>query len=158
MNPPITITPSALPSLPLNERRDLPDTAAIYFVLTGTAVLYIGQSVSLWQRWLAHHRLSQLNEYGCCRIAWMQVDDVSLLDGIERACIAHFNPLLNDQDTADGRAVKEGEEWVNVRISAEMKVRIETWGADIGRSMSYILRRLAEEALEAGRDERRERL
>ncbi len=158
MNPPITITPSALPSLPLNERRDLPDTAAIYFVLTGTAVLYIGQSVSLWQRWLAHHRLSQLNEYGCCRIAWMQVDDVSLLDGIERACIAHFNPLLNDQDTAGGRAVKEGEEWVNVRISADMKARIETWGADIGRSMSYILRRLAEEALEAGRDERRERL
>jgi len=57
-----------------------------------------------------------------------------------------------------GRAVKEGEEWVNVRISADMKARIETWGADIGRSMSYILRRLAEEALEAGRDERGERL
>ncbi len=158
MNSPITITPSALPSLPLDERRDLPDAAAIYFVLAGDTVLYIGQSRALRQRWLAHHRLKQLNAHGGCRMAWMQVDDVSLLDGIERACIAHFNPLLNDQDTAGGRAVKEGEEWVNVRISAEMKVRIETWGADIGRSMSYILRRLAEEALEAGRDERRERL
>ena len=32
---PATITPSELPSLPLDERRDLPDTAVIYAVLAG---------------------------------------------------------------------------------------------------------------------------
>jgi len=42
-----TIDPTVLPSLPLDERRGLPDTAAIYFVLAGDTVLYIGQSVSL---------------------------------------------------------------------------------------------------------------
>ncbi len=36
-------TLAVLPSLPLDERRDLPDTAAIYFVLVGDTVLYIGQ-------------------------------------------------------------------------------------------------------------------
>ncbi len=41
------ITPSALPSLPLDERRDLPDTATIYFVLAGDTVLYVGQSMAL---------------------------------------------------------------------------------------------------------------
>ncbi len=30
-----TITPSELPSLPLDKRSALPDTAAIYFVLAG---------------------------------------------------------------------------------------------------------------------------
>jgi len=43
-----TVPPLALlPSLPLNERRDLPDTAAIYFVLAGDSVLYVGQPLHL---------------------------------------------------------------------------------------------------------------
>jgi len=95
------VTPAALPSVSIDERRELPDTAAIYFVLTGTAVLYIGQSVSLRQRCLAHHRLAQLNERGGCRIAWMMVDDTSLLDELEQACITHFQPVLNGTEIGD---------------------------------------------------------
>jgi hypothetical protein len=92
-----------LPSLPLDERRDLPDTPAIYVVMAGDTVLYVGQSVNLRQRWLAHHRFAQLNERGGCRIAWMQVEDASLLDELERACIAHFHPVLNDSPILGGR-------------------------------------------------------
>ncbi len=66
-----TIDPAVLPSLPLDERSALPDTPAIYFVMAGDTVIYVGQSVNLRQRWLAHHRLQQLNEHGGCRIAWM---------------------------------------------------------------------------------------
>jgi len=47
MSLPITIMPSELPSLPLDERGALPDTAAIYVVLAGDTVLYIGQSTLL---------------------------------------------------------------------------------------------------------------
>jgi len=43
--PPLAV----LPSLPLEERRDLPDTAAIYVVMAGDTVLYVGQSVS-WRQ------------------------------------------------------------------------------------------------------------
>jgi len=147
-----TIDPTVLPSLPPDERRGLPNTAAIYFVLAGDTVLYVGQSRALRQRWLAHHRLKQLNAHGGCRIAWMQVDDVNLLDGIERGCIAHFNPLLNDQDTAGGRIVREGELWFNVRISAKQKARLDTWARRNGASSSLVMRLLLQEALDAGRD------
>ncbi len=90
------IIPAALPSLPLEERKALPDTAAVYFVLAGDTMLYIGQSVNVRQRWHAHHRFAQLNEYGGCRIAWMHVDDARLLDDLEEACRTHFRPILND--------------------------------------------------------------
>jgi len=103
-----TIDPTVLPSLPLDERRGLPDTAAIYFVLAGDTVLYVGQSTNLRQRWAAHHRLNQLNERGGCRIAWMQVDDSGLLGELERACIAHFNPALNDSSVMDRMLVEFG--------------------------------------------------
>lgn len=89
------INPADLPAIPLAERAALPDTPAVYFVMAGDTVLYIGQSVNVRQRWGAHHRLQQLNEYGACRIAWMAVDDAGLLDDLERACIAHFEPVLN---------------------------------------------------------------
>jgi hypothetical protein len=88
---------ASLPSVPLADRKALPASAAIYFVLSGDTVLYIGQTWSLRQRWAAHHRLDQINEYGACRIAWIQVDDIVLLDDIERACIEHFSPVLNRQ-------------------------------------------------------------
>lgn len=38
MTNPTTITPAALPSLPLGERAALPDTSAIYFVLEGNII------------------------------------------------------------------------------------------------------------------------
>ena len=57
-----------------------------------------------------------------------------------------------------GRTVREGEVWVNCRLSEETKGALEAWGQKIDRSVSYLLRRLAEEAIEQGRAERGERL
>ncbi len=54
-----TVAPVDLPSLSLAERRALPDTGAIYFVLAGDTVLYGGQSVSLRQRWTVSLGLSR---------------------------------------------------------------------------------------------------
>jgi hypothetical protein len=42
-----------LPAIAFEDRRNLPDTPAVYFVLDGdNAVLYVGQSISIAQRWL----------------------------------------------------------------------------------------------------------
>jgi len=49
MIPFVTIIPSELSSLPLDERRDLPDTAVICLVLAGGTVLYISPSLHLNQ-------------------------------------------------------------------------------------------------------------
>ncbi len=54
-----TVVVADLPSVPLDERRELPDTSAIYFVLAGDTVLYVGQSVSLRQRWTVSLGLSR---------------------------------------------------------------------------------------------------
>ncbi len=59
------IDPLTLPSLPLNERSllrccaiaQLPSCPAIYFVMQGERVLYIGQTINLAQRWATHNRL-----------------------------------------------------------------------------------------------------
>jgi len=144
---------AVLPSLPLEERKALPATAGIYFVLAGDAVLYIGKATNLYQRWDAHHRLKQLNKRGGCRIAWMTVDDAGLLDELEQVCITHFDPVLNGEVIPRGvRPGKEGETWIAVRVSEPMKGRLEDWAALNGTSVSFMVRRLIQEALNADRD------
>ncbi len=145
---PTTIALAELPSPPVEARRELPDTAAIYFVLAGDAVLYIGQSVSLRQRWLAHHRLAQLNERGACRIAWMTVDDASLLDELEQACIEHFSPILNNSPAAD-----RGER-VMVRLSPESANMVVSMAGNERRTISQMVRLLIEESIEARQRQR----
>lgn len=88
--------PHTLPSLPWDARRELPHIPAIYFVLNvaGT-VLYIGRTVSLKQRFLAHHKKAYFLTEGTVHIAWFLCEDVALLDEIERALIRHFRPRLN---------------------------------------------------------------
>ncbi len=157
----------ALPSLPLDERGDLPDTAAIYFVLAGDAVLYIGQSVSLRQRWLAHHRLAQLNEYGGCRIAWMTVDDAGLLDALEQACIAHFEPVLNGEviprltglgepgETSMARRRTENplDRNVTLRMSQDLYARIDRIAERRGLTIGPVVRQMLERAVERAEKE-----
>jgi len=93
------INPLDLPSVPLGDRKNLPDCPAIYFVLdSNDAVLYVGRAISLARRWVAHHRTKQLREGGPTRIAWLEVSDSALLDEIERACIAYFAPSMNGSD------------------------------------------------------------
>ena len=91
-----TIPLLALPSLPFVERRRLPRCAAIYFVLNADGtVLYIGQSINLAVRWAAHHRAAKLIKHQATRIAWLVMEDETLLNAVESACIAYFEPLCN---------------------------------------------------------------
>jgi len=144
------ITPSELPSVALDERRSLPNTAGIYFVLAGDTVLYIGRAASLAQRWHAHHRIAQFNEYGDCRIAWMTVDDAGLLDRLEQACITHFSPMLNSELIPGGaRLAKDGETWVAVRLPDWARDQLQEMAQEEDRSLSSALRRLVLEALPA---------
>ena len=57
-----------------------------------------------------------------------------------------------------GRAVAENEVWINTRVSKETKAALEEWARTTRRSVSYLLRRLAEEAVEQGRAERGEQI
>jgi hypothetical protein len=100
---PQTIPLLTLPFLPFAERKRLPRCAAIYFVLNAQGtVLYIGQSINLATRWAAHHRADILAERQATRIAWLVMEDVALLDAVEAACIAYFEPACNGYGPAPG--------------------------------------------------------
>jgi len=94
-----------LPSMTMENRIALPNCPAVYFVLnSNNAILYIGQTISLVRRWMAHHRTKELVAVGSTRIAWLEVSDTALLKGIEQACIAHFDPMLNQRNAQLDRA------------------------------------------------------
>lgn len=94
---PSSVTPAALPSVPLDSRRDLPACQGIYFVLSsGGNVLYIGMAKNILSRWRGHPRLTELKQQPGVTISWLHFDgDKGLLYEIERACIEYFNPVLN---------------------------------------------------------------
>jgi excinuclease UvrABC nuclease subunit len=93
---PATINPRRLPSVPMSDRRLLPEDPGIYFAIDSLGVIqYIGKSVNLRRRWEGHHRLKQLKNVGDIKIAWLTVSDAHLLPAIEEALIDRFNPRLN---------------------------------------------------------------
>ncbi|MEG4319699.1 MULTISPECIES: GIY-YIG nuclease family protein [unclassified Microcoleus] len=153
MNPK-TIKPLTLPSLPLADRSQLPVCPAVYFVLDGDAVLYIGSTKNLQQRWLAHHRWYQLKVMsGNIRIAWLECSDASLLVAIETASIEHFEPSLN-------RTRVEGEQnTIKLVIPKALKIRFKALCVRAQRDMSSVGSQLIEnwcqeqEQAEAKRDE-----
>lgn len=74
----VQVNPFALPSLPLADRKQLPDYGAVYFVLERDAVLYIGKTRNLQQRWATHHRWHQLRGLnGDIRVAWMECSETA---------------------------------------------------------------------------------
>lgn len=93
---PKTIDLSSLPSLPIEQRKNLPVAAGIYFAIDSLgSVQYIGRSANIKQRWLNHHRSSELQEVDRVKLAWIEVSDCSMLPEIESALIEWFKPILN---------------------------------------------------------------
>ncbi len=91
-----TINPLTLPSLALADRKRLPNCVAVYFVLDGESVVYVGRSVSLVRRWHNHHLLTRLQSRGAeIRLAWLECSEPALLPGIEAALIEWFDPKFN---------------------------------------------------------------
>lgn len=93
---PESLNLSALPSVPLINRKQLPPILGIYFAIDSLGVVqYIGQSINIRNRWVNHHRQSELKVVGNVSIAYLEVSEPSLLSEIEWALIEYFNPPLN---------------------------------------------------------------
>ncbi|MFB2976555.1 plasmid partition protein ParG [Microseira sp. BLCC-F43] len=132
-----------LPSLPLANRSELPKCPAIYFVLKGQTVLYIGRTSNLQQRWFGHHRWHQLEAMsGDIRIAWLQCSDASLLSGVERALIEHFKPPFNQTK------VEGGLGFLHVKIDDDIKRRFKTACVARDRQMGEVVTELIGEWLQ----------
>ena len=88
------INPSTLPSAVAAGRKHLPRRPAVYFVLDGENILYIGQSSNLFKRFVNHETWKEMGSIDRIRIAWVECeqDDLSKL---ESALISRFRPDLN---------------------------------------------------------------
>lgn len=133
------INPLTLPSLKLQERRSLPECAAVYFVLNSSDdILYIGGTVNLAQRWLAHHRWYQLVEMGDgIRLAWLECSEPALLLEIEAALINHFQPTLN-RTPVPVSALSAKSPNLSVIISQEDKEKLKRLAIAEKRSVSQL--------------------
>jgi hypothetical protein len=87
---------SLLPSVPLSDKRYLPDESGVYFVMDGSgAVRYVGASVSLKKRWASHHKIRFFRNVEGAAIAYAKVD-VALLRPVEQLMFHCFKPPLNE--------------------------------------------------------------
>ena len=86
---------SSLPSVYLESKSELPRESAIYFAIDSQGnIQYIGRSSDIKQRWMKHHRFSQLTSIGNIRIAYLCMD-ADILPSVEKALIEWFRPSLN---------------------------------------------------------------
>jgi len=147
MNP-ATINPLTLPSLSLINRSALPPCPAVYFVREGDRVLYVGRSVNLQQRWITHHRYSQLKGLNNVRIAWLECSDPSLLPEIEAALIEYFQPSLNGE-LIPFKIPSTSLAKIMIYAPYDLKEKIERLAKKENRSLSNyivtVLQRIAEE-------------
>lgn len=98
---PQSITPTALPSVPLTERKDLPAIPGIYFAIDSQGnVQYIGRSVNIKNRWINHHRFKQLQKLDQVNLAWIPCEKDEL-EAAEAKLIKRFDPVLNDTKSPD---------------------------------------------------------
>lgn len=90
------VDPLSLPSIPLLQHSKLPKSPSAYFVLDASSqVLYIGSSMNPANRWSHHHRWLYFASIRDARIAWLEIDNASLLAQIEQDLISRFQPILN---------------------------------------------------------------
>ncbi|MCC5612198.1 GIY-YIG nuclease family protein [Nostoc sp. CHAB 5834] len=67
---PQTVNPLALPSILLEQRKQLPECTAIYFAIdVNDKIQYIGKSNNLRNRWKNHHREKLLGSIGKIRLS-----------------------------------------------------------------------------------------
>src|SRR5262245_37810457 len=93
---PEKIDVTTLPSVRFEERRALPQTPGVYFALIDPAtILYIGQAKSLLFRWHNHHRVQEFYRIENLRIAYIEIEDGTMLTTLEKSFIHYFDPPLN---------------------------------------------------------------
>lgn len=87
---------ATLPFVPLVQKAELPEVSGIYFAIDSLEqVHYIGCSSNLRRRWGSHHRKRELESLENVRIAWIEIEDATLLKELEQKLIRHFAPPLN---------------------------------------------------------------
>lgn len=102
-----------LSALPFHDRAQLPSRAGIYLVtILRDEIVYIGKTNNFNTRWIAHHKLSALNEKynpNELLIAYCPLPE-DLIDQYEALLIKKFNPALNVL-LVPNEVLKQAQDW-----------------------------------------------
>ncbi|WP_026730780.1 GIY-YIG nuclease family protein [Fischerella sp. PCC 9605] len=85
-----TINIKNLPNVSLENTKNLPISAGIYFVVSDENIQYIGKSISLRTRWLNHHRMEEIKKCSNVKIHYLIVEQAENLNQLERRFISFF--------------------------------------------------------------------
>jgi predicted nucleic acid-binding Zn-ribbon protein len=92
------INPFELPFVAFCDRKRLPNIPAVYFLIYGSLVHYVGQSTALVMRWSSHGLVARVSELGWVeseiKIAYLHCP-LTWLDALESRLIDRFTPTLN---------------------------------------------------------------
>lgn len=98
---------AALPRLRYTDRRHMPQVPAVYFVIDGNRVLYVGMSFRLWSRWASgtHQIGAFLHSFRIdFEVAWLEVaeSEACSIRRLERIYLHHFQPPFNSPERCQG--------------------------------------------------------
>jgi hypothetical protein len=90
-----TIDILKLPFVSFDERKKLPPTGGVYFVVNPEPeqLCYIGKAQNLRSRWAGHHRAHQMQPVS--RIHWLNCSDEVQRTSLESRLIAFYTPHWN---------------------------------------------------------------
>lgn len=149
-----TVSPLALPAVSLANRSQLPAAPGIYFAIDEAgAILYIGRARNLLARWkgTTHHRLKELMATNGVRLAYLTIEDESILATVEVALIARFSPILNQGAHSTRWRAPKATTTAFLTLPDSEAEAVRELAAGDNRSVGNMLARLIEEALAARR-------
>lgn len=165
---PESINLDSLPWLPLEEKAAFPKRPSIYFAIDSLGnVQYIGRAVNVKQRWVQHHKYSDLKSIGDIKIAYLFVDSHELLAEIETALIQWFRPPLNFVNNPDKKVTRtrrtrlnkdivtarqEGATEIRVFVTEDEKDTLKEVAARNNIAVSHLMRSLALAWIEENKD------
>ena len=134
----IKANPDTFPWVKLEDRAQLPEIRACYFVLHGDQVLYIGRTKDLKKRWVSHHILRNYKLPDSIKIAWYEAQPNWSLEKMERSLIKDYKPTINVQSKPDN-AIR-----LSFDISEGLHKAIKRQALEDGVPMADMLRDLLE--------------
>lgn len=126
-------------ALSWSKRDELPKTSAVYGLHDGHGqLLYVGQSVNIWQRIRTHNRAKQVPTDG--EIRWMEVTP-SLLREVEKRVIDRLQPPWNGKLPAGSlTSVKVADAELD-----QLKALAAANCRSLSGQVSYLIRQAAQE-------------
>jgi hypothetical protein len=123
----LSIDPFTLPSVLLLERKDLPKSSGIYFLLhkERKEIIYVGKAKNFYLRWQNHQRWYQFKDRPDAAkivIAWWECKQLESLLYLENLLIRHFKPSLNLTAGRKPKSISEGrnDELLDTRRKKEL--------------------------------------